>query len=160
MTVAVASIHLPDEAATLACGHHLARAIHEKGVIYIEGDLGAGKTTLCRGILRGLGHRGAVKSPTFTLVEPYEMGDLRVYHIDLYRLSDPEELEYVGIDDYFSIDGLCLVEWPEKGVGYLPTDDLWIQLEVADKGRLLTWRSDSSLGEEMSRKLGGSKLNT
>tara|TARA_Y100000310_G_scaffold345518_1_gene465885 strand:- start:2865 stop:3353 length:489 start_codon:yes stop_codon:yes gene_type:complete len=156
---AATSIHLPDEAATLNCGRRLAEAIGSQAVIYLEGDLGAGKTTLCRGILRGLGHTGAVKSPTFTLVEPYELGALRVYHIDLYRLGDAKELEYVGIDDYFSIGGLCLVEWPEKGVGYLPTDDLWIRLEVTDTGRLLTWRSDSSLGEEMSRNLSGSKLS-
>lgn len=153
------SIHLRDEAATLNCGRHLAKGTKGKGVIYIEGDLGAGKTTLCRGILRGLGHTGAVKSPTFTLVEPYEMGDLRVYHIDLYRLSDARELEYVGIDDYFSNDGLCLVEWPEKGAGYLPADDLWLRLQVVDTGRLLTWRNDSSRGEEMSRNLCGSNLN-
>ena len=147
------TIHLIDEAATLDFGSKLAKFTRGRGIIYIEGDLGAGKTTLCRGILHGLGHTGAVKSPTFTLVEPYELGCLRIYHIDLYRLSDAKELEYVGIDDYFSIDGLCLVEWPEKGAGYLPIDDLWIRLKVTDKGRLLTWRGDSSRGEEIARNL-------
>jgi len=155
----VGSLHLCDEAATLDCGRRLAESSKGKGIIYIEGELGAGKTTLCRGILRGLGYTGAVKSPTFTLVEPYELGDLRIFHIDLYRLSNPKELEFVGIDDYFSIGGLCLVEWPEKGAGYLPADDLWIRLEVADTGRQLTWRSNSSRGKKLSRNLSGNKLN-
>lgn len=153
------NVHLSDEAATLGCGHLLAKSTKGKGIIYIEGDLGAGKTTLCRGILRGLGHTGSVKSPTFTLVEPYEIGDLHIYHIDLYRLGAAEELEYVGIDEYFSIDSLCLVEWPEKGTGFLPAEDLWIRLEVADTGRLLTWRSESPRGKAMSKNLSGYKPN-
>jgi len=109
-------------------GAQLANACGGKGRIYFDGDLGTGKTTLVRGLIRALGHDGAVKSPTFTLIEPYQVNDKNIYHFDLYRLSDPEELEYMGLRDYFSPDSLCLVEWPEKGGRMLPEPDLELKL--------------------------------
>lgn len=128
------SVYLADEAQMVAFGKHLGESI-PSGVIYLEGDLGAGKTTLCRGILRARGHQGAVKSPTYTLVEPYEFSQGTVFHFDLYRLGDPEELEYLGIRDYFDGQSLCLVEWPERGEGVLPEPDLTLTLSVEGHGR-------------------------
>jgi tRNA threonylcarbamoyladenosine biosynthesis protein TsaE len=115
---------LKDEAATVAAGYALGQRLSAGMTVFLEGTLGAGKTTLTRGILHSLGHSGAVKSPTYTLVEPYEQLSILVYHFDLYRLGDPEELEYMGIRDYFSEQSLCLVEWAERGLGVLPQADI------------------------------------
>jgi len=138
---------LADEVATVALGEALGRAIGKRAVvIHLEGGLGAGKTTLSRGILRAFGHAGVAKSPTYTLVEPYELPDVTVYHFDLYRVVDPEELELMGIRDYFCDTAVCLVEWPERGASLLPSPDLSVQLAVAGLGRLATLVAHSSRG--------------
>nr|WP_290444967.1 MULTISPECIES: tRNA (adenosine(37)-N6)-threonylcarbamoyltransferase complex ATPase subunit type 1 TsaE [unclassified Pseudomonas] len=138
---------LADEPATVAFGAKLAEVTGGHGVIFLEGDLGAGKTTLSRGLIRGLGHQGPVKSPTFTVVEPYEIGDIRAFHFDLYRLVDPEELEFMGIRDYFDGDALCLFEWPDKGAGVLPKPDLTITISPQAGGRSLDLSPQGARGE-------------
>lgn len=134
------------EEAMLALGARLAQVTAGHGLVFLRGDLGAGKTTLCRGLLRGLGHAGAVKSPTFTVVEPYEIGALRIFHFDLYRLADPEELEFLGIRDYFDEDALCLIEWPERGIGVLPKPDLDITIDHYAGGRSLYLKPGTDRG--------------
>src|SRR5690554_3654089 len=141
------TLYAADEAAMLELGARLADVSEARGVIYLHGDLGAGKTTLSRGIVRGCGHRGAVKSPTFTLVEPYELDGRRVFHFDLYRLVDPEELEFLGIRDYFDGDALCLIEWPERGAGVLPKADLDITITAHGSGRALRLTPSGERGE-------------
>jgi len=126
---------LADEAATLAFGTALAGTLGGGALVFLEGDLGAGKTTLCRGILRGLGFEGAVKSPTYTLVEPYEICGFRVYHFDFYRIGHAEELEFIGLDEMLAEPGLKLVEWPEKAGKLLPAPDVVIRLSVQGDGR-------------------------
>jgi tRNA threonylcarbamoyladenosine biosynthesis protein TsaE len=145
--VSEVTLYLADEQAMSDFGARIARVTQGHGLIFLEGNLGMGKTTLSRGIIRGLGHVGAVKSPTFTLVEPYEIGDIRAFHFDLYRLVDPEELEFLGIRDYFEDDAMCLIEWPDKGAGFLPKPDLTITISPQDSGRSLKILSQGSRGE-------------
>jgi len=127
--------HLADEAATAQLGAQLAQALAPGLVIYLSGNLGAGKTALVRAVLRGLGYQGKVKSPTFTLVELYAISSLTIYHFDLYRFRDPDEWLEAGFRDYFGSDAICLVEWPEKAEGMLPPADLRITLQIQDFGR-------------------------
>ncbi len=125
-------------------------------VIYLQGELGAGKTTICRGVLQACGHSGAVKSPTYTLVEPYDLPGASVYHFDLYRLGDPEELEYMGIRDYFEPGNICLIEWPGKGQGILQTADLEITISVVPGGRRLSLMPHTVEGEAVVAEVGTS----
>lgn len=138
----------------VALGRRLAEAIGETGAcIYLRGDLGAGKTTLSRGIVTGFGHQGAVKSPTYTLVEPYQLATKNIYHFDLYRLASAQELDFLGVDDYLAQQGaLLLFEWPEKGDGFIPHADLELLIrEDASDGdkRNLQICAQSSVGEQI-----------
>lgn len=137
----IQEFYIDNEADMVAFGERIGRSLRaqpKSQCVFLNGDLGAGKTTLSRGILRAFGHTGAVKSPTYTLVEIYEFAERRVYHFDLYRLGDPEELEYMGIRDYFSDGSICLMEWPERGKGILPEPDLLIDVVVEGLGRKIT----------------------
>ncbi|QDQ26241.1 tRNA (adenosine(37)-N6)-threonylcarbamoyltransferase complex ATPase subunit type 1 TsaE [Chitinimonas arctica] len=129
------SAFLPDEAATLAMGEVLAQALRGGLVIFLQGDLGAGKTTLTRGILRGLGYVGRVKSPTYTLVEPYVVSNLYFHHFDLYRFADQLEWEDAGFREMFNPASVCLVEWPDKAADLLPQPDWTVDLLPQAQGR-------------------------
>lgn len=137
---------LADSAATEALGGALARVLSGRGgVVYLLGDLGAGKTTLARGLLRALGVSGAVRSPTYTLLELYEVGDCPVLHMDLYRLQDPEELVALGVRDFSPPHTLWLVEWPQRGEGFLPEPSLRVALSSAGDGRRACLESEDPL---------------
>lgn len=144
-----APLFLPDSEAMEAFGGRLAACSGGGEAIYLHGELGAGKTTLVRGFMRALGHQGAVKSPTYTLVEPYEIDGRRAYHFDLYRLGGPEELEYMGIRDYLDGEAVLLVEWPQRGEGVLPSADIDITIDYADSGRHLQLQSHSERGSRL-----------
>ncbi len=164
-------IELKDEAATLDFGGRLAVATFQQerktghsvpesegfaslgAMIYLQGDLGAGKTTLSRGFMRAFGYQGAVKSPTYTLVEPYEFELCNIYHFDLYRLEGPEEIQYLGTDEYFDSTNLCLIEWAEKGAKWLPPADLQIEFIYKGAGRLLTCQSLTEKGAIIAKRL-------
>ncbi|MFB2682631.1 tRNA (adenosine(37)-N6)-threonylcarbamoyltransferase complex ATPase subunit type 1 TsaE [Shewanella mangrovisoli] len=143
------TFQLNNEDETIAVGQKLARHIQAPLTLYLTGDLGAGKTTLSRGLIQGLGHKGAVKSPTYTLVEPYELDGVEVYHFDLYRLNDPEELEFMGIRDYFTDSSLCIVEWPDKGHGLLPDADIHLHLNYVNQVREIQIRALTESGKKL-----------
>jgi tRNA threonylcarbamoyladenosine biosynthesis protein TsaE len=123
---------------TINAGATFAKQLNGNEIIFFHGELGAGKTTFIRGILTALGHTGKVKSPTFTLVEPYQLINQTVYHFDLYRLNNPLELDDIGFRDYLSEQALCLIEWPEKASGYLPKADIDVYLTYAEQRRKLS----------------------
>ena len=144
---------LTTEDQLIALAGQLARRVPAGSVIYLEGPLGAGKTTFSRGFLRGLGHQGRVKSPTYTLVEPYELAQVTVYHFDLYRLADAEELEFMGIRDYFGADTIALVEWPCRGQGILPAADLQVRLDYHPEGRHISLQALTAKGRQILQQM-------
>jgi tRNA threonylcarbamoyladenosine biosynthesis protein TsaE len=142
-------LEVPTVADMEALGARLARRIDKVRLIYLHGALGTGKTTLVRGILRALGYRGLVKSPTFTLVEPYALERVDAYHFDLYRVSDPEELEFLGFRDYLKNQSVCLVEWAERGAQRLPPPDIDVTIHNVDDRRTVKLESHSDQGTKL-----------
>lgn len=145
----VSTIEIDTAMAMEALGAAIAEAATSAITVYLSGRLAAGKTTLARGYMRRLGHDGAVKSPTFTLVESYTLATRAVHHFDLYRLDNPEELEYIGLDEYFEAGADCLVEWPERGRGVLPIPDLDIHLQVCGAARRARVSANTAYGEKL-----------
>ena len=145
--------HLGDESDTAAAGSALADAIRPGLIVYLIGNLGAGKTSLVRGALRALGYDGKVKSPTYTLIEPYVVSSLHLYHFDFYRFNFPEEYLEAGLDEYFSGNGACLVEWPDKAAPYVAKPDVEVHLEVDGSGRRIEVTALSEDGRTCARKM-------
>lgn len=142
-------LELADADATVALGARLAQALTadlRPVWVSLRGDLGAGKTTLARGLLRAFGHAGNVKSPTYTLIEPYALADVSVYHLDLYRLADPEELEFLGVRELGEGNAIVLVEWAQRGQGFLPALDLELTLSLHGDGRRAQFTAQTPRG--------------
>lgn len=147
-------LHLPNERATEQFGAWLGQACDHGAVIYLLGELGAGKTTMVRGLLLSQGHNGPVKSPTYTLVEEYELDARHYYHFDLYRLGTPDELEYIGVRDYFADEhAVCLVEWPQRGSGVLPLPDVTIELRYHGEERIVRMCCHTERGEYIGQRV-------
>lgn len=140
------TVGLPGESDTLHLGESLAPSLTPGTVVFLSGELGAGKTTLTRGVLRALGVIGRVKSPTYSLVELYTVSSLNLYHFDFYRFSESSEWSDAGFRDLFGGDNVCLVEWPEKAAGQLPPPDLWIRLQSDGDGRRASIEAHSEVG--------------
>ena len=138
--------HLPTESDTEAFGAALASVLHPGLKIWLQGNQGMGKTTLTRGVLRALGHEGKVKSPTYTLIEPYVVSRLDLYHFDFYRFNSPDEYLDAGLDEYFAGEGVCMVEWPDKALPYLPSPDVEIRLEARENGRFVEISGNTEAG--------------
>ncbi|HQR51213.1 MAG TPA: tRNA (adenosine(37)-N6)-threonylcarbamoyltransferase complex ATPase subunit type 1 TsaE [Methylophilaceae bacterium] len=147
------TLALGDEAATLALGASLAKVLQGGLSIWLQGNLGAGKTTLVRGLLRGLGFLGKVKSPTYTLVEPYVISGLYLYHFDLYRFADSEEWDAAGFRDYFNTQSVCLVEWPDRAGEMLPPADIEIHLTPYGIGRRAELHAGTRIGKQCLERL-------
>jgi len=147
------NITLATEDDTEALGRTIADIISAPVTIYLQGDLGVGKTRLSRAILHGLGHSGTVKSPTYTIVEPYELEKTTLYHFDLYRLADPSELDFMGIRDYFTNSTIALIEWPNNGQGYVNDADLIIKLSYDGSGRQCEITAKTDIGQNLTEQL-------
>lgn len=145
----MSGVEVADEDRMQALGAAFQRACTDGACFYLRGELGAGKTTFVRGFVRGAGHSGPVRSPTFTLVESYRVAGRDIHHFDLFRLADPEELEFMGIRDYFAPGAVCLVEWPERGAGVLPPGDVRMALTYIREGRRVRWQADTARGREI-----------
>jgi tRNA threonylcarbamoyladenosine biosynthesis protein TsaE len=144
---------LTSEEEMLAFAAKVAQAINPGIIIFLDGPLGAGKTTFARGFLRGLGYQGKVKSPTYTLVEPYHLAEKIIFHFDLYRLIHASELEQIGIRDYFMHDSICLIEWPEKGSPLLPNADLVFHIVFHKEQREIKIEARSEKGSEILQRI-------
>ncbi|SRR5579883_528336 len=144
--------HVRNESQMLDLGQRMAKSCKNPATIFLYGELGAGKTTLVRGFLRGFGFKEAVKSPTYTIVESYSFDTMTVHHFDFYRINDPEELEFIGIKDYFSGNAICLVEWPEKAGQLLPPTDLSCYIEPHAIGRNVKWVAHTEKGMEILKR--------
>lgn len=152
-------VDLPSLVATQLLASKIANGLLPGSIIFLHGDLGAGKTTLVRALLLALGHTGPVKSPTYTLVESYQLNALKIEHFDLYRLSDPSELEYIGIRDYITNSAVCIFEWPRKGEGHIPTADLEITLEFTKVGRKALIVANTALGKNIIENINLDNVN-
>ncbi len=147
------TFELADEAQSLqlaqcfALQRPISQTNHTSLVVFLKGDLGAGKTTFSRGFIQALGHTGKVKSPTYTLIEPYQLENLTITHMDLYRLSDPEELDYLGVDELVQHSDICLIEWPERGANMLPVPTITISIKHRASGRELHAQSHCEIGQ-------------
>ncbi len=140
-------VHLADEAATRALGERVAAVLQPGASVHLSGDLGAGKTTLARGLIRALGFPGQVKSPSYALVEPYTDSRLTLYHFDFFRFKDPGEWRDAGLSECFNERAIWVVEWPEKAAGVLPPADLRVRLEISPRGgRHAAIEADTELG--------------
>lgn len=146
-------MRLDDENATFALAQRLAERLKPGMVIYLHGNLGAGKTTLVRGVLNALGHKGRVKSPTYTLVEPYHIAGLDLRHFDLYRLRDEEEWNSAGFRDEFDGCNIFFIEWPERAQGLLPQADIGIMFEILPQGRNVEFSGCTQTGRECIEQL-------
>lgn len=158
--MALKSFEIHSQRAMEALGGAIARAAERDLRLYLSGELAAGKTTLARGYLRARGYPGAVKSPTFTLVETYALNGHLIHHFDLYRIAHADELDYIGLDEYFDAGSECLVEWPERGAGILEPPDLDIRLEVCGKGRLAGIVAITECGQKILKEITNTNLNS
>lgn len=150
----IRDIFFKNEAELVRYAKQFACVAPPNATLYLVGELGAGKTTFARGFLQGLGFDKLVKSPTYTLVEPYEVNEIKIYHFDLYRIADPEELSFLGIEEYFSEQALRLIEWPERGKNFLLPADVECTIYLQPVGRKMVLRACSVVGEEWLSKLG------